>query len=194
MKLMWPRAFVWYSIYHKWCNIFLHIVLYMNLGLLWIYIHYIFESKSGTNLRDFLAYSWLLWRTTGPQFNKTHLMMKKRKNSITNFLYERRDVRFCMFCLDNCNIIVVLIGFYWNICLYFFTIDIHSSQRVCFSEWSYLYRLPLSLTLQVNNCLYRQLHLSNDCTTGESLKNKQLNMNCLFTLLIVLEGSFIGSL
>lgn len=120
MKLMWPRAFVWYSIYHKWCNIFLHIVLYMNLGLLWIYIHYIFESKSGTNLRDFLAYSWLLWRTTGPQFNQTHLMMKKRKNSITNFLYERRDVRFCMFCLDNCNIIVVLIGFYWNMSVFFY--------------------------------------------------------------------------
>lgn len=65
-------------------------------------------------------YSWLLWRTTGPQFNQTHLMMKKRKNSITNFLYERRDVRFCMFCLDNCNIIVVLIGFYWNMSVFFY--------------------------------------------------------------------------
>lgn len=68
----------------------------------------------------FLVYSWLLWRTTGPQFNQTHLMMKKRKNSITNFLYEWRDVRFCMFCLDNCNIIVVLIGFYWNMSVFFY--------------------------------------------------------------------------
>lgn len=193
MKMMWPRAFVWYSIYHKWCNIFLHIVLYMNLGLLWIYIHYIFESKSGTNLRDFLAYSWLLWRTTGPQFNKTHLMMKKRKNSITNFLYERRDVRFCMFCLDNCNIIVVLIGFYWNMSVFFYYWHSFLSTSVFF--WMKLPVPPTTFSHSTGKQLFiSPVALSNDCTTGESLKNKQLNMNCLFTLLIVLEGSFIGSL
>lgn len=193
MKLMWPRAFVWYSIYHKWCNIFLHIVLYMNLGLLWIYIHYIFESKSGTNLRDFLAYSWLLWRTTGPQFNKTHLMMKKRKNSITNFLYEWRDVGFCMFCLDNCNIIVVLIGFYWNMSVFFYYW--HSFLSTGVFLWMKLPVPPTTFSHSTGKQLFiSPVALSNDCTTGESLKNKQLNMNCLFTLLIVLEGSFIGSL